>query len=232
MDMVSVTVAAGRAPGGTPGLETTARRATGDKLLRAKLSRGHTRYMPVGKSLDSRYYQLLSGHVATSSFLHERMTLPRSWSRASADGTSAGSGSHAIPSLLSAEPGLLSPGGFGRGSGRIAIGSTRGHRLSGGYGKRRHLRLCWSTWRARGWAVGCRLGGQGWMRIGAQRRPRAQRAQRAGLAHPRWLFLCFLLCPPFPCPLFILSFVWRVRVVGDRAAPVRPAVVGDRVWPC
>ena len=42
MDMAGVTVAVGRALGGTPGLEVTARRATGDKLLRAKLSRRGT----------------------------------------------------------------------------------------------------------------------------------------------------------------------------------------------
>ena len=82
----------------------------------------------VRKSLVSRYYKLFSGRAAIGSFLHE---CPRDWSRASAGGATAGSGSRVITFSPSAGPGLPRLGGFGRGSGRIAIGNGRGCRLSG-----------------------------------------------------------------------------------------------------
>ena len=48
----------------------------------------HRQLRRVKKSLASRRYQLLSGHAAIGSFLHERMTGP-GWSRAPAGGTAA-----------------------------------------------------------------------------------------------------------------------------------------------
>ena len=79
----------------------------------------------VRKSLAGRYYQLLSGHAAIGSFLHERMVEALRLERR---GVITASESRAIICLQSARPGSLRSGGCGRGWERAVVGSTRGRR--------------------------------------------------------------------------------------------------------
>ena len=73
------------------------------------------------KSTAQRYYQLMSGHAGISSFCTTECQAPTGWTRASVDVTVEG-GSRVITCLRSAGHGPC-----GRGSERIAGGSTRGH---------------------------------------------------------------------------------------------------------
>ena len=90
------------------------------------------------KALASCYYQLLSGHAAIGSFLHDRMTGLRDWSRTITSGATAGRGSRAITCLRSAGSGPPRSGGCGKGWGTTATGSTRGRHRPG-------LRFVWGA---------------------------------------------------------------------------------------
>ena len=81
----------------------------------------------VRKPLVGRYYQLLSGHAAIGSFLHERVAGPLRLE--SSECRWCGSGkSHATTSPQSARPGRLRYEGCGSEWERIVSGSIRGHR--------------------------------------------------------------------------------------------------------
>ena len=77
---------------------------------------------------------------------------PSAWNR-SVGGATAEGGSRATTCSRSARRGCRRSGICGEGSGRAAIGSTRGRRLCVGCGRRMPQRLFWGFWGAR---VGCR----------------------------------------------------------------------------
>ena len=119
-----------------------------------RLTSGERRYTPPGgpglcrgalrkvrKSLASRYYQLLSGHAAIGSFLHERMTGPQRLESNACRWLTAGRGSRATICSRSAARGAPRSGDCRRGLGKTASGSTQWHHQLGGCGKRRPRRL-------------------------------------------------------------------------------------------
>ena len=92
------------------------------------------------KSLASRYYQLLSGHSAIGSFLHERMTGPQRLEPSACwwcNSEKRQSRNHLFTECNAWAPHIRS---CGRGLGKTASGSTQGRHRLGGCGKRRPLR--------------------------------------------------------------------------------------------
>ena len=152
------------------------------------------------KTLAGRYYQLLPGHAAIGSFLHERMAgtqRPEPSERWWCNRGRRQSHYHLFVGYRAWAPRI---GRLCRGSARIVDGSTRGHRRPGGRGARGLPGQCWSSWRIPEKDAGRSLGQcQGLRgRKAGRGRARDRRGNREARAHPRLHFvlssLCLFLC--------------------------------------